>query len=755
MKIITSIITVLSMLFSFFTGLMPWNTVYYFDSVNGSDSNSGKSIDEPLQSLEKMNSLKLRNGNTVYIACGSEYRGQLICQKGVTYASYGEGEKPTFLGSADAAVKSKWIKTEIPDVWVFDEVFTDDVGNIIFNSGEAVGLKQITGIFDFKGSAEELKEDLSFWHNTEDKKVYLNSIQNPAERFDEIELALCKHVINLAKGVTVDGLKVLYGGAHGIKGGNYNVTVRNCEIGWTGGSLLPGYTDVRFGNGIEFWADSSNVLVENCHIYQIYDAGITFQSNSDSKIENITFSNNVIEKCTNSFEYYNGEGGLFKNILIDSNTFRDAGEGWGTRQHESGYMSYTAHINSWNEKENRAKNFVISNNILDGSTHPLFVIDSTAGMLPVLDSNTYIQYEDGMLTKEEKFADCEDYLKKLDPYAIIKIKNGVEEEPDMRTFNNPIADRDAPDPFVTYDPDTGYYYSLFTCVNRLEIFRSRHAANLIYDNDSVVVFNADGENGIYGDVWAPEMHKAPNGKWYIYTSGTAQQGSGEKRLFVMESKTENPFDGFTFKGLLDDDLYAIDPTVYTDENGKQYICYSGCDGNRIKGAQYLVIQELENPWTLGKNKAVISTAKYDWELVPPYNKGAAINEGAFFVKNGKHLFIIYSGNGCWSDDYCLGMLEYTGGDMCSKCSWTKSAEPLFVKGNGVYGPGHASFFYSPDGSELWCAYHGLKQTNPSVSYAPRYLNLQKVKFDMKGYPVMDEPMGYEADIPYPSGEIRD
>ncbi len=754
MKIITSIITVIAMLFSSFLSLMPWNTVYYFDSVNGSDSNSGKSIEEPLQSLDKMNSLKLRNGNTVYIACGSEYRGQLFCQKGVTYASYGEGEKPTFLGSADAADKTKWTETELPNIWVFDEVFTDDVGNIIFNAGEAVGFKQVTTLKGFNGSVEELKEDLSFWHNTNDNKVYLYSEQNPAGRFSKIEFALCKPVISLAKGVTLDGLKVLYGGAHGIKGGKINVTVRNCDVGWTGGSLLPGYTDVRYGNGIEFYADSSNVLVENCHIYQIYDAGITFQSTTDSTMKNITFRNNVVEKCTNSFEYYNGDGGMIKNILIDSNTFRNAGKGWGTQQHESAYMSYTAHINSWNGKENRAKNFIISNNILDGSTHSLFVIDSTAGTLPVLDSNTYIQYEDGMLTREVKFSDCENYLKTLDPYAKIIIKNDIE-EPDMRTFNNPIADRDAPDPFVTYDSVMGYYYSLFTCVNRLEIYRSRHAANLLSDNDSVVVFNADGENGIYGDVWAPEMHKAPNGKWYIYTSGTAQQGSGEKRLFVMESITENPFDGFVFKGLLDDDLYAIDPTVYTDQNGKQYICYSGCDGNRIKGAQHLVIQELENPWTLGKKKAIISTPKYDWERVPPYNKGASINEGAFFVKNGKHLFIIYSGNGCWSDDYCLGVLEYTGGDMCSKCSWKKSSEPLFVKGNGVFGPGHASFFYSPDGTELWCAYHGLKQTNPSVTYVPRYLNLQKVSFDKNGYPVMGAPTGYETDIPYPSGEIRD
>ena len=82
----------------------------------------------------------------------------------------------------------------------------------------------------------------------------------------------------------------------------------------------------------------------------------------------------------------------------------------------------------------------------------------------------------------------------------------------MKTFCNPLEDRDAPDPFMTYDKKTGYYYSLFTCSNRLELYRSRHAADILTDHDSIVLFRAAPENGIYGSIWAPEMHKAPNGK---------------------------------------------------------------------------------------------------------------------------------------------------------------------------------------------------------------------------------------------------
>lgn len=322
----------------------------------------------------------------------------------------------------------------------------------------------------------------------------------------------------------------------------------------------------------------------------------------------------------------------------------------------------------------------------------------------------------------------------------------------MKTFRNPIRDMDAPDPFMTYDPVTGYYYSLFTLGNRLELYRSRRAADILNDEDTKVVFRAGDEHGIYGAIWAPEMHKAPDGKWYIYSSGTHKpRGSGDdsKHLFCMRSHTEDPFDGFEFMGKMGGELTAIDPTVMTHDDGKQYICYSLSGGE-----QMLEIAELENPYTISNRRAVISRAIYPWELVPPYTGRAAINEGAFFLKNAGRLFIIYSGNGCWSNDYCFGVLEYKGGDICSADAWFKHPEPIFTRANGVFGPGHASFFKSPDGSEVWCAYHGMKKYNETAVYAPRYFNLQKVDFDETGYPVMGEPAGYETDIIPPSGETE-
>lgn len=321
----------------------------------------------------------------------------------------------------------------------------------------------------------------------------------------------------------------------------------------------------------------------------------------------------------------------------------------------------------------------------------------------------------------------------------------------MQSFRNPISPFSAPDPFVTFDLVTGYYYALFTRGTRLELFRNRHVENIITDNDFRVVYTPNGErDGIFGDIWAPEMHRAPNGRWYIYTSGRIAAESKNKRIFVMEGPSDDPFSGdWLFRGMPSPDIYSIDPTVYTAPDGVQYLCSSRVDPQY---GQVLDMGMLSNPYTYASAPTTIACAELDWELVPPYVGRRAIVEGAFFVKHGGRLFLIYSANGCWSDHYCLGVLEHVGGSLCDAASWKKHEKPLLVYGNGVYGPGHASFFRSPDQSEVWCAYHGMKEHNETVTATDRYFHIQRIDFDCDGFPRMGVPVGTEVDLLPPAGE---
>lgn len=339
--------------------------------------------------------------------------------------------------------------------------------------------------------------------------------------------------------------------------------------------------------------------------------------------------------------------------------------------------------------------------------------------------------------------------------AVTEAETEAETEVDLREYNttpfcNPLSTFDTPDPFITYDPDTGYYYGIFTQVNRLELFRSKHVADIFTSGESKVIMRADGTDSIYGDIWAPEMHRGSDGLWYIYSSSRTTPEAGQKRIFAYGSLTSDPFGEWEFKRRLFPSVFSIDPTVYTAPDGTQYMCSSKVDPQY---GQVLVIGEMASP-TKCKIGETIAKAELDWELVEPYTGVAAILEGGFFVENNGRLFLIYSANGWMTQHYALGVLEFVGDDLCDPDSWIKHPEPLLVYGNGVYGPGHASFFYSPDGTELWCAFHAMNVPNEENTWVPRYLHVQKVEFDETGYPVMGQPVGSETPIAPPSGEEK-
>ena len=315
------------------------------------------------------------------------------------------------------------------------------------------------------------------------------------------------------------------------------------------------------------------------------------------------------------------------------------------------------------------------------------------------------------------------------------------------TFTNPLSFDNYSDPFITYDDYTGYYYFISSCqCDDLVIFRHKDVGKILKEGESKVVYSC-GKGYIHGPMWAPEMYKIGD-HWYIYTSCQVKHNDNtfaeKKRLLILKSNTLDPFDGFTFVSKPDTSIFAIDPTS-TFINGKQYICYS-----RVVGCiQALEIREMDSPTSFTKNKAVISTPSYKWEKAKGYDT-YMINEGAFFLKRNNRLFIIYSANGCWSDDYCLGLLEYKGGEVCNKDSWVKYDKPVFVKGNNIFGVGHASFFDSPNKKEVWCAYHCLLHSNPELKEMDRQTCIQKIDFDENDFPLFGEPVGINKELETPN-----
>ena len=168
-----------------------------------------------------------------------------------------------------------------------------------------------------------------------------------------------------------DGLWVRYTGAHGFGGGSTsNLVIRNCDISWIGGGLQfwrkhektgEIVYPVRFGNGIEFWGDCRNNLVERNRLWEVYDAALTNQGCDDSETE-IIWRDNVIWNSEYSYEYWNRK--LTRNILFEHNTCVDAGFGWAHAQRPD---PNGAHLMYYHNRA-ATTNFVVRNNLFVRAT---------------------------------------------------------------------------------------------------------------------------------------------------------------------------------------------------------------------------------------------------------------------------------------------------------------------------------------------------------------------------------------------------
>lgn len=341
----------------------------YYVSSNGDDSADGKTPETAWRSLDKVNAAGLKPGDTVLFHSDEVFRGNLLPASGtpeavVRYGSYGNGGKPMLQPSRDASSEADWSEVE-SGLWRWNGSSNLEIGNVIFNHGRrGCGWK-----VDFR--KDLASRDLSFMWVEKEHTIYINSRRNPGRRFSSIELAERRHVINesACHDVVYDGLWLRYGAAHGIGGDCVrNITIRNCDVSWIGGST--NYLDnegrsVRYGNGIEFWTAASDVLVENCRVWECWDAGLTNQSNVDDVLqENICYRGNKVWNCEYSFEYWQqGDNARTVNVVFENNTCLNAGKGWGHRQRWNPNAAHLMFYDTTAETEG----FVIRNNVFSKS----------------------------------------------------------------------------------------------------------------------------------------------------------------------------------------------------------------------------------------------------------------------------------------------------------------------------------------------------------------------------------------------------
>lgn len=320
------------------------------------------------------------------------------------------------------------------------------------------------------------------------------------------------------------------------------------------------------------------------------------------------------------------------------------------------------------------------------------------------------------------------------------------------TFANPLLPSGA-DPWSVYR--NGYYYYTHTLGNRLAIWKTKSIAAL-NKAESKTVFQPPAGTPYSKGLWAPEVHYI-QGRWYLYFA--ADSGRNEShRLYVLENSNRDPLKGnWTLKGRIGDatNKWAIDGSVFEHQH-QLYMIWSGWEGD-VNGEQDIYISKMKNPWTLEGPRVRISAPVFEWErhgdLHDPNNPPHVnVNEGPQFLSHLDQVFIVYSGSGCWTEYYALGLLSAkANSNLLDSSSWHKGAEPVFKRSpeNGVYAPGHNSFFTSPDGTENWILYHANSAPGQGCG---RFRSPRAQPFTWKtdGSPDFGEPVPAGKVLPVPS-----
>ncbi len=433
-----------------FAPVVTQGTVYYVSSVHGNDDYSGKSPERPWKTTANC-AARVKEGDTILFECGSVFRREKNdyfirgLANNVTLATYGEGEKPIFYGSINVPA-SGWKQVGSSKIYYYDgrslnlNIYSD-VGAIVFNEGEAWGIKTLMTFNDpetkkspanktlalegvsngyttadipsysFTGGTD-LQGDLSFYHDYSSKRVYLRSESgNPGERFDSVELSLTMFAFSMQSGatdMTFQNLDFRNFGSHVIRTLNCtNLTVQNCEFRFVGGAIQSDYGTwrnyyTRLGNAVENWNACNGMLVENCYFDQIYDTAMTTQSNSNVVSKNIVYRNNVCENMWFGVELWTTSNVEFSSVSVRGNYFRKIGEGFTTQRPDKIDPDTTFSVNAFIKVSGgpylTGDSFRVTGNIADGTNGKLFFCNypkSTRYSDGILfDRNTYIASTD-------------------------------------------------------------------------------------------------------------------------------------------------------------------------------------------------------------------------------------------------------------------------------------------------------------------------------------------------------------------------
>ena len=408
-------------------------TKYYVSSSGGNDKNDGLSPEKAWKTIDKVNSMTFKPGDGVFFKRGDTWRyfGSLNAKSGVTYSAYGNGSKPYFICSLDAAGAEKWTLTDAPDVYRYNGIVggqDTDIGAIVFDGGRAWGIHVMKGtngnrinngpvfngidyykseVLPFNGYAD-LAGNLEFWHDITNEILYLYCEQgNPGEVFKSIELVDDDPAINLvsetfdtadevirtktyAHDIVIDNINI-FGASFGVGGQSVkNVTVQNCIFKWIGGNIqgAKGFETARYGNAVESFGSCDNFVIQHNYASQVYDCCWTVQHTGVAVFKDFIVRDNVAEYANTGPEVWQNQNGkpgaVVTGMKIYDNYNRYMGHGFSHQRSGDGPHGGTFY-GAWVSHETGGSTFE-NNDVYNNVT---IHVGSSTGNTRFIHKNTY------------------------------------------------------------------------------------------------------------------------------------------------------------------------------------------------------------------------------------------------------------------------------------------------------------------------------------------------------------------------------
>lgn len=301
----------------------------------------------------------------------------------------------------------------------------------------------------------------------------------------------------------------------------------------------------------------------------------------------------------------------------------------------------------------------------------------------------------------------------------------------MINYKNPVVqcekDGHTADPHIV--KWNGYYYHCYCrCddnVNGVYISKSENLWD-IGKGTEVKVFDANKEGETH-DWYAPELHRI-DGAWYIYGAPAFGDDNEFHTMCVLENKSDDPQEEYAYlgpvKGL--ENIWSIDGTIlnFNDEN---WFVWTNCSE--------MYISKMINPWSIEDEHTVIAKPKFDFET----KTEVLVNEGPAVLYRNEKIHIVYSANDSKTDEYCLGLLTYSGGKINDPKNWVKYPETIFSKTEAIFGPGHCSFtIVNENGEEKdYIVYHANLES--CSGWDGRSVWVQEFSWDEKDMPIFGAP----------------